>query len=136
MTLTDEEIKDVWCNSGSIWQENYVAVYRFARAIIAAHDDRLRKQEPLGEIVLSGTGVTSAPDKKIKVLDYLRVRAMPLGAKVYAAPIPTPTPSQQEARIAELKAALDKAAMHVRPTCGGLYEEIIEVLARPEGEKK
>ena len=82
--MTDEEISKLWLN-------HYPSANDFARAIIAARDEELRKQEPVATVWSAFSS--------IKV--NLRIDGdLPIGTKLYAAPIP-PTEVEPATEYAE-----------------------------------
>jgi hypothetical protein len=142
--MTDEEIYrlakkySVKSTCGDVDQEVATRI-NFARAVIAAHDDGLRKQEPVawGELFKKAEEfVDSKPVYKKFADGTPLLNDIPVWladfAENYAAPIP-PTPSQQEAMDAANR------LLNFAPEFeGGDEFSILEsfILARPGGEKK
>ena len=172
MTLTDDEIKaaaiptlTAWYISGDEHPEVFMQTYiDFARAVIAAHDERLRQQEPVAygmqNVRDGGFADTIAPTswtthelilERFKNEPWVKNglnKIMPL----YAAPMPKPTVSQQEA-FCEWK-PMDNSDDYgsFETSCGrawsfiegGIKDNDVNfchgcgkaILARPDGEKK
>ena len=147
MTLTDEEI---WKLAKSTEQpyngkpiEIRFSIERlndFARAIIAAHDAELRKQEPVAWILDATAGDMAGMVSMEKCSEG--------DTPLYAAPMPEPTVSQQEAMS---KARLfERGFVYVRdnqthvPTITLHFpiddwdsrDAVASLFERPEGEKK
>jgi hypothetical protein len=102
--MTDDEILEKW--DETLVPCSDTSVVAFARAIIAARDEELRKQEPVA------WRCWNMPDERWEIT--VNHRKLPAGEPLYAAPIPPaghykdaliedldnrvePTPSQQEA---------------------------------------